>query len=727
MFSRLFLVVLSVISLVWIVLVGYDLLDKKEFIAPERIFTAADGEILIVNRSAEVHLEELNFPIHPGIKAVYEKLLLNVYPNEQLYTAAKRPLILVAHSKVWTASSVEAYFALKGLAVDLQEGKNFALANGMVGRYKRNFLVIHPKAVEVKPGEEKEWPLWDTKASASIIQLSNPLKSTNIYFRANGTISYQTKYGPDLTGPKLDDADLFAQVVPSKVEQYHFYEKEYALQTGVIPKNGPLAGWMESGMISFEYEGTPCIISDYLKMQDPIQVLTSDTEADPDQTHFTDVQLTESFPTDKQRGFYVAMLSDKVVLSEDKTVLDRILADYEIGNTLALSAEKSAEIYGKLPKKVSERYAANEKTYTLTAYKNLLITTQLASETLTDQLVEIKPKAEEQTNRSFSISGTAETLLGNGDMVYCFTADKQVFAYKNKKQLWRGTYEGNLQGQPRLIDLYRNGNQQLLFNTDSKIYLMNNLGGNVNEFPLSLESNAPVNFYRWNNKTYFVLVDKREHLLQLDEQGRTLKNIRLKTGKVSTEVQVYRAGNVLTALVNGDRKLQSVDLDRGKVLKTLQALSPVDFALKESAGYTYFGLQQEALVGTDVAGTKRNIPNASGIKKLKRLYRGDEAFLCAFSKTGVTLIFADGSSKFMEAPVGEIEDVDVLFATNGTCYIAVLDGIENNVYLFNAAGKKMLSESLEGKKLVKLSESAGKITLSTVLQNSMVQYYHLLK
>lgn len=729
MFGRIFLLVLSVLSLVWIVLVGYDLLNKKEFISPERIFTAQDGEILIVNRSEEVHLEELNFEINPQIRTVYEKLLLNVYPNEQLYSAEKRALILVAQTKVWTAEAVKNYFSLKALPVYLKENQCFELGENMEGRYKSNFLLIHPKGEQVTPGEELEWPLWDTKASASVIHLSRPLKSTNIYFRSNGTVSYQTKYGPRLSGApslpagrKLDDEDLFAQVVPAKVEKYHFYEKEFALQTGMLKPESPLAAWMESGMICFEYEGTPCIISDYLKMQSPIQVLTADTEAEPDEMYFTNVQLLQDFPGSGQNGFYVGMLADKVLLSEDKTILDRILADYEIGNTLALNNEKKAQIYGRLPKKVSERYASSAETYTLTSYKNLLITTRLSEEAS-----EVKPeKAEEQHNRSFSIPGTGEFILGNGDLVYCFTSTNQVLAYKNKKQLWRVQLEGKLIGKPKLIDLYRNGNQQLLFTVSNKIYLLNDQGGNVNDFPLSCESTAPANSYRWNNKTYFVVVNTAQQLLHIDQQGRTLKKVALKTGPVNTEVSVYRNANVLTAIVNGEIKMQSVDLDRYRILKTQNPLPTAEFALKGTQGYRFYALQGEQLTASDLQASERNIPGLSSVKLLKKMYRGEEAFLCAVNNSLVTLIFADGSTKTIETGVKEIEDADVLYTAGGTLYLAVIDGIENNIFLLDGSGKIVLHQSLEGKKNVKLTESVGKLNISTFLQNSMVQYYDIL-
>src|SRR5690606_391389 len=138
------------------------------------------------------------------------------------------------------------------------ENKNFKLKNKFSAFYKKNYLLITTEK-SFDSHRENEWPLWDNKASASIVHLSHPLKSTNIYFKADNTISYQTKYGKDFKSKKIDDRDLFAQYLPASIENYHFIEKEYAKNTKFLAQESSIYQWMEDGMVIFTYRNTPCI------------------------------------------------------------------------------------------------------------------------------------------------------------------------------------------------------------------------------------------------------------------------------------------------------------------------------------------------------------------------------------------------------------------------------------------------------------------------------------
>ena len=68
MFNRVFLFVIGIISIAWITYVGFDLLDRSDKITPQNIFDSRDGEILIVNRTKELDLNQLDFKIQSEFK-----------------------------------------------------------------------------------------------------------------------------------------------------------------------------------------------------------------------------------------------------------------------------------------------------------------------------------------------------------------------------------------------------------------------------------------------------------------------------------------------------------------------------------------------------------------------------------------------------------------------------------------------------------------------------------
>jgi uncharacterized protein YjiK len=720
---------LSLVSLGWIVFVGYDLLDRRDRISPNHVFTVKDGEILIINRSDEVQAEDLDFSVNEQIKPVFDNLMKRVFQNERIYVSEKRPLIIVELARIWNADLVSDYLMTKQLEHHFSKDGEIVVMKNFQVRFKKNHLLIST-GLKIEAHEAETWPLWDGKASASIIHLKKPLKSTNIYFKDDGTVSYQTKYGPLLHCRKIDDYDYFAQFLPSKLESYHFYEKEFAQKSKVISQSSPIYQWMEDGMVLFQYEGASCILSDYNKSIDPMQMLLSDSDESTDMmgNRFRNIQLTKDFPRKLSEGFYIGKVGDKVLVSDKKEALERIMADYQLGNTLALDGEKATEVYGKMPKKVSERLALDKDFYTLSSYKNLLIRTGLYSFEKDTDLADIRNEEPEDKpeheNSSFSTGQETAYILGNGNIIFAIGKQNEIVALSNKKQLWKVTLDGTIIGRAKLVDINENGKQQLLVSTDRKIYVINTqTGGNVNEFPLALNCQNPVSTYRWNGKSNFLAVNTNNELVQIDENGRVLRRLKLSASQVSDEVDVYKNGKTLTAVVTGKNKVQSVDLDRNRNGKNLSFLPQNHFQLKNDNGYLYFSLEGNTLNKYTLQGQKTAV--ASGKKlKVKKLYRGKEQLLAYCDGISVVLLDKMGNT-VQRTPVnmGDVEDFDVITSRSGTVYVAVLEGIENNIYLFGASGQKLSEQSFEGKGSVKLSEEQGEIVITSTLDRNIIQHY----
>jgi hypothetical protein len=724
MFARLFLLILGFISFAWIIFIGYDLLDQKDKISPQHIFSEEDGEILIINRSAEVHLEELNYTVKPEIQELFSEILKNIYPNERIYVSEKRNLLMIEIPNIWTEEGVKKYFKTKAIEISSVEDKKFKLKNQYSAFYKKNFLLVSTENTFFSH-KENDWPLWDNKASASIVHLSQPLKSTNIYFKGDNTISYQTKYGKEFNSKKIDDKDLFAQFLPSSIENYHFMEKKFAKNNKILAQESPLYQWMEDGMVMFTYQNTLCILSDYNKMIDPINILISN-ESNPSEltNKFENIQLTKSFPSDLNKGFYIGKLSDKVILSENKEILEKISADYQLGNTLVLNKEKSDKIFTKMPKKVSERNENMGKTYSLTSYKNLLIRTEFFS--ISSEILNSPTQKTDLKNNSFAFNSKIKRFLGNGNILYVISEDKQILAISNKKLVWKKDLEGEIIGIPKLIDVFENGNLQLLVNTNEKIYLLTSEGKNVNEFPVSIKSVNPVSFYRWNNKANFLVVNSSKELNQIDQNGRIIKKLKLPFSEISNEIDVYKNQNALSAIITGENSSQTVDLEKNKLIKSTFNLPKTRLQLKVSSGFYYFHIENNTIFRTDQLSNRTLIYSGSEIKNMKKLYKGKQQLICFQDKNQILAIDESGQITLkIKTTINEIEDFDMITHSSGT-FLAVIDEIENDIYLFDSNGNQLNEKAYEGKKAVKLSIDKGKIILSSMIQNNVVQYYDVI-
>lgn len=733
MFNRVFLVVISAISVIWIAYVGYDLLDQSDKITPQHIFGTRDGEILIINRTDEVDLAQLSFEVNPEIQPLLDKMLAVPYHNERFYISKKQAVILVELPYLWNRSIVDKFFTSKSMQVSGTE--IFALENGFKARFQRNFLLIFK--TEPEPADEDlQWPIWDKKATASIIQLNQPLRSTDVYFKPDGTISYQTKYSKDINSTKVDDQDLFAEVLPNKLKNYHFYERKFAVTTDVLDESSPLYQWTEAGFVLFNYNGKPCIIADYASGQDPFVVISeklsnTDTTSQSEGQRIRNIQLTKKFPADVSKGFFMMKIADKVVIAENKETCEQIVADYKIGKTLALTETVKNGIYMKLPRKVSERYVAGNMAYSRSAYKNILIRTQVAN-LVSSELPEEAPKAEEDLNWTQVVDGEVIHLLGRGNQQFIWTNTGKVISVSSKKRRWQLTIDGKLINEPEFIDLQENGKTQILFNTASTIYLVDMNGKNLDGFPVKLNNEATnsVTYYRWKNTGNFLVVDDKNQLIQFDQKGRQTDVLKLNVGNCKNAVDVFNQKGNLIAVASGSERTQTVNLVKFRIVKTHEsAIAQERVAVKGGEGPSYYSFEKGGLQRQDYTGAEITLANYPAPEQFKLIEGKNYKYIAFSSYNKIHVLNERGVKLFQfEIPFRELASFDVITLQNGKTYIAMIDGIENNLYVYDNSGRCYTEKPLEGKGSVLLSEKgSNNLVITTSGDGFVVQYFDVLK
>src|SRR5690554_7389421 len=70
---------------------------------------------------------------------------------------------------------------------------------------------------------------------------------------------------------------------------------------------------------------------------------------------FSGFQLTHDFPLKEKSRFYVIEIEDKVLFIESKSIARKILVNYQLGKTLALSPDRQEQFFGGLPSHVNMR------------------------------------------------------------------------------------------------------------------------------------------------------------------------------------------------------------------------------------------------------------------------------------------------------------------------------------------------------------------------------------
>ena len=116
-------------------------------------------------------------------------------------------------------------------------------------------------------------------------------------------------------------------------------------------------------------------------------------------------------------------------------------------------------------------------------------------------------------------------------------------------EIWKIQLDESIFGNVYQIDAFKNGKLQYLFSTKSKIYLLDRLGNNVKNFPITLRSKAssPLSVFDYeNNRNYRIAIaceDKKIYLY--DETGKIVKgwNFNNSENLVSSEISHYTIDN----------------------------------------------------------------------------------------------------------------------------------------------------------------------------------------
>ncbi len=172
--------------------------------------------------------------------------------------------------------------------------------------------------------------------------------------------------------------------------------------------------------------------------------------------------------------------------------------------------------------------------------------------------------------------------------------------------LWQRKLEGKILGEVAQIDIYKNEKLQLLFNTDSLVYLIDRNGKNVTGYPIQLEStsSAPLSAMDYDsNRNYRILVPTKDgNVLNFEASGKPVKGWAYENKKAPV-IQAFQHvllqgkdyilsvdanGNIHALNRKGEERLHLVSTTAVRPFKLIKGESIRDtyLASRDSAGIT---------------------------------------------------------------------------------------------------------------------------------------------
>lgn len=713
MFKRVLLGLIFLVSLIWIGIIGYGIITATDDYSEMHVFNESDGQLLIVNRPTEVNFGSIaDFESSP----IYEiALKLDQSAYKTGFFSFKRPHLILVHSISWNKDRIQSLFGSSEVNTD--DATNSFSYGDWTGVYKKDRLYLS-QGVQAKSDQPMDAYVYDKKASASILLYGSNQKIetvSDIYFKASGNVDYITRNKKITQGKQVRDEQLFGSYISRKVKSYHFYERDYYATMDEVYANGPMYKWLNAGFVEVEYAGEKVLVSDYIDGQDPILFL-NDLQQTTEATSFK-TPLTSSFPK-KGTSYSVRYLEDLVVIAQSDEICSQLVADYKLGNTISLDAKAQNRLYRELPQAVSERYVSDDIRLSKAVYNGYLLETRFGR-------VEVQTANQDESmamSCGFDIIDF-HVLPGNGNVIV-LGSKGELNCFNNGKSIWKKTLGSRAIGSLQIIELHGGGETHIAINTEDEIHVWSLKGESAPGFPIKLDEPASneVKFYRWKDRSYFLVATSKNSVTQFDSEGRELTIFKSKLD-ISKRIEVWASQSRLFFGFRSASNFEMFDVEKKRSLRMF-AIPTGSEAVKLPNELMHFGMSNSRIVSIDQKGTQTTFESIPDGQLLPIEYDTKNPTIIVQAKNTIHLINQKGIEfGKIRLPFNEIENVTYFTDNSGKSILSVIDGLENNVYLYNMAGTKLIDRSLEGKTKVNVSSPGKGLLITTVVDNYVIQYF----
>jgi len=711
--SRFFLFLVALISLAWIMYATYDHTKQRTQFRPEYLFGSDDKAVLIIQNAQQASVLLAQF-------ASEDTTLINLLQGlnwnsvHRLYVSKTRGHVLIETTDIVTPETIKNLF-IEPMHMNLSRMGHLSLGN-MQGRYAKNRIYFHASIHATNKGS---WGniQFDRNSDAVMLNfLEDHWTTTDIYIKKSGIIEYRSQEKEAFSGIKVNDQEVFAQIVPQKTERYTFYEADYLRTFDKELLKSPLNNWMKYGLVHVVFDGHQALISDCIETIDVQDVLFDFYETpfaeNSDHLHVKNTQLSDLLASDS--GLFVYPINEFVVISADSSVCEAIIADYKLGHTLAHDRYKTQDFYENLPQKVNFRIISPTEKQTLSLYQR----THLYTKVIRQPHTMSSEKITDNRAVSYRVGGTIREFFPFDEHLFVITQQHKIVFFNHTNKVWEHQLNESIVGSGSIIDIYANGKQQLLVATKQHVYLFDTNGKQVQGFPIQLSDHknalSPV-FYRWKGNGFFVLTAESGQLIICDQQGRELAFIRSEIQHITHQPIVWVSANQPFIGVYNNEQFDMIHAETHKQHRIF-SVTNVQEVIKEPNEIKLVRMHKGLLSLTNQKGQlawNHQLSNGQLIPTLSPqlgiVIRRDKQLL---------LINTHGISwATINLPFSDIADVQLFSTDGGLTLIATVDAIENKVYLWKANGE-LFGKPLDGSSLVRYDQG----NLYTIIDNLIVRY-----
>lgn len=722
LFNRYFLAITGVIGLILIVLLGYNLLSMHLKDNSLDYFGQEDEKVYIINNSDEFENASFSLNISSNLTPLTKLITVSQSSKYRFYISSKKDKIIIESENAFSRNEILVLFNRIDIKTIFTNDKNATLTNGFVLEIIGNKCLIYKG--DITHNDLNEYPKVDKNATFSEITLKNHIACVDYYVNKSGITSFQKLHGARNKNHRVNDKELFSRELPDQLTDYNFFEISYAKNNHLIAKNSPLNDWVEEGFVTFNYEGTNCLITDIKEGVSPFEIINEYSSEynliEGSIQKIEDIALFEDNSKQINREFYMHILGDKLLISERREVIRQIVEDYETSQTISLNQEVIEKIYGQLPSLVSERFWNVLYSYSITDFSSLRVKVEKTKQTKT-----INKQGIQKSIVTYEIDNKVQYIKGQEDLHFVWNENNSVQCIQDGKIVWEYSYDGELLGEPNSFKLIQDGDEYIYFTTNKMIYVLNSKGNDVGDFPRKMKGTPKLAAMHYESKdeVFFYYINHSNEFVKLSSEGSQLTKRHLQIGEISPKSYPYSENSNNFALFLGSKGGVRLNLSNGAITNEFPVL-PEDLVFCTTAEIpSFFYFKEDKLYKNNFNGDL-DVVGKYAIHKNFQLFRGkSRSYITFMDQSYLKILDEDGDLvRTIKLPSKRIEKYQIIYLSKGNFVIIFQDDTTKDIYLYTLDGRKIDQKSLEGSQLVHVSEAKNGFLVSTLGSSFLIQY-----
>ena len=721
---RTILWILSIALLCWIGYAVYTMTHWKNSLDPASIFSKKDEQVLVIHKPNSFDWNQIEFSTLSENKNSIEPLLSLLPANSDVYISKKRNLILIENSNSWTVSSINQLLTKANLRYSI-DGEAYKIEQ-FNGVFKNNRLLIFKYEEDVE-GLEFDYGQLDRNASASIANLGTTKPNyIDIYLKNENTVEYHSKNANGIKGKLVEDQSVFQSYIPVRAENYCFYESTYLKSIDPNFAKGAISSWVDAGFVSFNFENQRVFMCQFIEGQNIVQNLNELLHLSEDNTLKGEYNSLEISPRiGAGRGVYFVQTIDNMALfSTNKEVIDLILTEIELNKTWVYNDEDLNKLMENLPKLVSYRSLGKFQNSSLSVLGDKIIQT------------EVKYKAEKLSlntdleYNSISISGKIKdfkSFQGKGNIV-CLTDQGIIQGIENSVKTWKKNIGSIPIGEMQILRW--NEQDYVVITTANSIHVLNKQGKYLEGFPVqnkeagfSCSANAFVN----SGQLTMGVISGKNELVLINSKGVVSKRMKLSEQEKWEQLDFFTIDSKLHASIKGETKIGLYSIDNKKMVTQIPLNQKAILVDKPNSSLA-IGLSDGRLELFELNKSKDEM-SQKGSFSAEHIVAATwmDSLLYTVSMSSNKLMVSKNLKEVLfEKDFGNarLSSAGIFKNSYKETYFSVVDGTENNVYLYDSKGRMYVKGVIEGSGKVSLNQCAGfSLTLTTIVDGYLVQYF----